>query len=119
MTLTNSMDSAILAHRGCWKDEHMIRAMDQLIEEMAELIVEISHSRRGREHNILEEIADVELCLEIVKDSMGIKWHPETEDEKKIEDGYRHLISGKANRLHDRLEHIRCGKRTKPIVGST
>lgn len=37
------------------------------IEEMAELAVAILHKRRGREHNIPEEIADVEIMLEQMK----------------------------------------------------
>ena len=37
------------------------------IEELAELIQAISHKHRGREHNIVEEIADVEIMLEQLK----------------------------------------------------
>ena len=37
------------------------------MEECAELIQAISHKRRGREHNIAEEIADVEIMLEQLK----------------------------------------------------
>ncbi|MBQ4556530.1 MAG: hypothetical protein IJA60_02655 [Clostridia bacterium] len=37
------------------------------IEELAELIQAISHKHRGREHNIAEEIADVEIMLEQLK----------------------------------------------------
>ena len=37
------------------------------IEEMAELIQAITHKHRGREHNIAEEIADVEIMLEQLK----------------------------------------------------
>lgn len=33
-------------------------------EECAELIVAISHYRRGRNHNVEEEIADVEIMIE-------------------------------------------------------
>lgn len=39
----------------------------QAIEECAELIQAISHKHRGREHNIAEEIADVEIMLEQLK----------------------------------------------------
>ena len=39
----------------------------QAIEECAELIQAINHKHRGREHNIPEEIADVEICLEQLK----------------------------------------------------
>ena len=37
------------------------------IEECAELITAINHKHRGREHNIPEEIADVEIMLEQLK----------------------------------------------------
>lgn len=37
------------------------------MEECAELICAISHKHRGREHNIAEEIADVEIMLEQLK----------------------------------------------------
>ena len=40
---------------------------NQAIEECAELIQAISHKHRGREHNIAEEIADVEIMLEQLK----------------------------------------------------
>ena len=37
------------------------------IEECSELIQAISHKHRGREHNIPEEIADVEIMFEQLK----------------------------------------------------
>ena len=37
------------------------------IEEMSELIQAITHKHRGREHNIAEEIADVEIMLRQLK----------------------------------------------------
>lgn len=37
------------------------------IEECAELIQAINHKHRGRQHNIVEEIADVEIMLEQLK----------------------------------------------------
>lgn len=37
------------------------------MEECAELIAAISRKHRGRDHNIPEEIADVEICLEQLK----------------------------------------------------
>ena len=39
----------------------------QAIEECAELIVAINHKHRGRDSNIAEEIADVEIMLEQLK----------------------------------------------------
>lgn len=44
------------------------RAQEEVaIEECSELIQAISHKHRGREHNIAEEIADVEIMLEQLK----------------------------------------------------
>ena len=40
---------------------------DMAVEECAELIQAINHKHRGRSHNIAEEIADVEICLEQLK----------------------------------------------------
>jgi NTP pyrophosphatase (non-canonical NTP hydrolase) len=37
------------------------------VEELAELSQAIVHKRRGRQHNIAEEIADVEIMLEQLK----------------------------------------------------
>lgn len=37
------------------------------IEELSELIQAICHKHRGREHNIAEEISDVEIMLEQLK----------------------------------------------------
>lgn len=37
------------------------------IEECSELIQAITHKHRGREHNIAEEVADVEIMLEQLK----------------------------------------------------
>lgn len=37
------------------------------IEECSELIQAITHKHRGREHNLAEEIADVEIMLEQLK----------------------------------------------------
>ena len=43
-------------------------AQEQMaIEECSELIQAICHKHRGREHNIAEEIADVEIMLEQLK----------------------------------------------------
>ena len=39
----------------------------QAVEECSELILAICHKHRGREHNIPEEIADVEIMLEQLK----------------------------------------------------
>ena len=37
------------------------------VEECCELCVAINHKQRGREHNLAEEIADVEIMLEQLK----------------------------------------------------
>ena len=44
------------------------RAQEEVaMEECSELIQAITHKHRGREHNIAEEIADVEIMLEQLK----------------------------------------------------
>ena len=45
---------------------------DVAIEECSELIQAISHKHRGREHNIPEEIADVEIMLMQLLNIMNI-----------------------------------------------
>lgn len=62
----------ILAHQKCYGEDSADRAANQLIEEMAELTVEIQHSRRGRKAEIEVEIVDVLIVLEILCDAMGL-----------------------------------------------
>ena len=50
-----------IAHYGATEQELVA------IEECSELIQAITHKRRGRKHNIAEEIADVEIMLEQLK----------------------------------------------------
>lgn len=122
MTATNSAVSACMHHRNYWKDDHCQRAAEQLIEEMAELTVELSHKMRGRDHDVLQEIADVEICLIILKDSFGIKLYPDPtgneEADRERELGYRRLMSEKADRLFERLEEMRLGRRATATRGS-
>jgi NTP pyrophosphatase (non-canonical NTP hydrolase) len=69
-----------------------VRAQEEVaIEECSELIQAISHKHRGREHNIAEEIADVEIMLEQLKIIQGC--HNEVENIKKR----------KIERLYDRI----------------
>ena len=60
MTNEQVYELAIRTH-GSFEQEHVA------IEECSELIQAISHKHRGREHNIPEEIADVEICIEQLK----------------------------------------------------
>jgi NTP pyrophosphatase (non-canonical NTP hydrolase) len=69
---TNGMLQAIYAHRRVWGENHEARAVDQTLEEMAELAIELLHRRRGRKSDILDEIADVLVCLDMVCDALGI-----------------------------------------------
>lgn len=62
------------------------------VEELSELIQAISHKRRGREHNIAEEIADVEIMLEQLKQINSC--HSDVEDIK----------TQKLERLRQRIE---------------
>ena len=58
------------------------RAQEEVaIEECSELIQAITHKHRGREHNLVEEIADVEIMLEQLK--IINCCHKEVEDLRK------------------------------------
>jgi NTP pyrophosphatase (non-canonical NTP hydrolase) len=67
------MQKAIVAHRDCYGENGGSRCSDQLIEEMAELTVEIQHAKRGRKADIEGEIADVLVTIEVLCDALGIK----------------------------------------------
>jgi ubiquinone biosynthesis protein UbiJ len=62
------------------------------IEECSELIQAITHKHRGREHNIAEEIADVEIVLEQLKIINGC--HSEVKEIRKA----------KVKRLEDKVD---------------
>ena len=67
----------------------------QAIEECAELIIAISHKQRDREHNIEEEIADVEIMLEQLKII------------NNCHDKVKSIKSFKIKRLYKRIFNIR------------
>ena len=67
----------------------------QAVEECAELIIAISHKQRGREHNIEEEIADVEIMLEQLKII------------NNCHDKVKSIKSFKIKRLYKRIFNIR------------
>lgn len=54
------------------------------IEECSELIQAISHKHRGREHNIAEEIADVEIMLAQLKIINNCAYEVEQFRKKKL-----------------------------------
>lgn len=54
------------------------------IEECSELIQAISHKHRGREHNIPEEIADVEIMLAQLKIINDCAYDVEVIKKKKL-----------------------------------
>lgn len=58
--------------------------VDMLIEEMAELMVALLHDRRGRETNIPEEIADVQIMLEQIIQFFGIENAVKEQKDRKI-----------------------------------
>ena len=70
----------------------------QAIEECAELITAISHKQRDREHNIEEEIADVEIMLEQLKII------------NNCHDKVKSIKSFKIKRLYKRIFNIRSGE---------
>lgn len=70
---------------------------DMMIEEMAELTKEILNERRGRDHNIAEEMADVRIMLaqmEIIFQNAG-----------EVEQRFREKVA----RLDQRLQERRGG----------
>ena len=70
---------------------------DMMIEEMAELTKELLNERRGRDHNIAEEMADVKIMLaqmEIIFQNAG-----------EVEQRFREKIA----RLDQRLQERRGG----------
>ena len=54
-------------------------------EELSELVTAISHYKRGREHNVAEEIADVEIMLSQLKIIFNCTDEVEEWKEKKVE----------------------------------
>lgn len=62
------------------------------IEECAELIQAISHKHRGRENNIAEEIADVEIMLEQLKIINNCRDEVEKIHKRKIERLYHKVF---------------------------
>ena len=67
---------------------------DMMIEEMAELTKEILNERRGRDHNIAEEMADVKIMLaqmEIIFQNAG-----------EVEQKFREKVARLDRRLQER-----------------
>lgn len=62
------------------------------IEECAELIQAINKKHRGKEHNIPEEIADVEIMLEQLKIANECYGEVEAIRKEKVERLYNNLI---------------------------
>lgn len=54
----------------CLMREGFNYQLDQTVEECAELIVAIAHRRRGRPDNLTEEVADVIVCVHILRLAM-------------------------------------------------
>lgn len=58
--------------------------VDMLIEEMAELTTALLHDRRGRETNIPEEIADVQIMLEQITQFFKLEDAVEIQKDRKL-----------------------------------
>ena len=65
---------------------------EMAVEECAELITAIKHKHRGREHNIAEEIADVEIMLEQLKIINNCRKEVEEIHKQKIERLYNSVF---------------------------
>ena len=72
---------------GCFEQERLAT------EECAELITAINHKHRGREHNIAEEIADVEIMLEQLKIINGCEEKTEKFKRQKIDRLYDRVVN--------------------------
>lgn len=94
--MTIDLLNAIEYHCFYYKDRQYPRAVDQLIEEMSELTKILLKERRKRDvqEHIKEEIADVEICLELLYDLKGLDY------EKDIVP----LVNTKAKRMIKKLE---------------
>lgn len=93
--MTQILSNAIQYHNFYYKERKYSRAVDQLIEEMSELTKVLLKERRGRDvqEHIKEEIADVEICLELLYDLKSLEY------EKDIVP----LVNAKANRMIKKL----------------
>lgn len=85
MTDREIFDTAIKVY-GVFNQENMA------IEECAELIQAINKKHRGRQHNIPEEIADVEIMLEQLKIANGCHEEVEAIRKEKVERLFNNLI---------------------------
>lgn len=73
-------------------------AQEQIaIEECSELIQAICHKHRGRQHNIAEEIADVEVMLEQLKIINNCRSETENIRKQKIKRLYQRLQKEREN----------------------
>lgn len=91
---TNGMIQAYVMHKRVYGERHSQRIEDQTAEECAELITAILQHRRGDAiEKVYEEIADVEICLDMLKQDIGKK-------------GVEHFIHVKTSRLNRRLEEV-------------
>ena len=74
LTSNPKLDEAIIKHMNINKDDSYNRFVDQTIEEMAELTKILIKERRGRDvqKDILQEMADVVICIECLLRGKGI-----------------------------------------------
>jgi hypothetical protein len=77
-------EQRLLLFRKAVKAWGKVPQLEMAIEEMAELTVELMHYKRCRVSNIAEEIADVELCLEQLKDILHLNENVEEYKDKKL-----------------------------------
>lgn len=89
---------------------------DMAIEEMSELTQAIMHFRRGRKHNIAEEIADVEIMLEQLKiihkcDAEVMQYRHD-----KIVRLARRIQEAKVNESEDKTDKVIDGEGKESII---
>ena len=93
MNVVLKVRQATVAHKKFFGDRHEEMAIRQTVEEMSELTTKLMHRLRKRAHSDpLEEMADVMICLEFLKDALGDK-----------ADGLGEMLVKKAERFMERV----------------
>jgi len=71
---TNGFLAALSTHKTYHRSKHRERYVDQLVEESAELVQALMKDRRGRGSRaaILDEVADLCICLEFLGQELKI-----------------------------------------------
>jgi len=121
----SGIDLALKKHSEVHGANSIQRIEEQLVEEACELVVQLMRVRRGRvtrlHGSVLEEIADVQICLEGLKWFAGISGRPGSKQDAHAgtdhEETYLEILSAKVDRAIKRFDDILDGTRQKPPAG--